>query len=71
MAATLLELNKVQKDYRMRSYGRVIRTHKALDNLSFEGYFPSVTEIFNISDRIGAMILLAHFNNFMGDEYRP
>ena len=36
MAATLLELNKVQKDYRMRSYGRVIRTHKALDNLSFK-----------------------------------
>ena len=36
MAATLLELNKVQKDYRMRSYGRVIRTHKALDNLTFK-----------------------------------
>ncbi len=36
MAATLLELNKVQKDYRMRSYGRIIRTHKALDNLSFK-----------------------------------
>ena len=36
MAATLLELNDVQKDYRIRSYGRVIRTHKALDNLSFK-----------------------------------
>tara|TARA_B100000579_G_scaffold128081_1_gene103290 strand:- start:718 stop:1689 length:972 start_codon:yes stop_codon:yes gene_type:complete len=36
MAATLLELKDVQKDYRMRSYGRVIRTHKALDNLSFK-----------------------------------
>ena len=36
MAATLLELKDVQKDYRIRSYGRVIRTHKALDNLSFK-----------------------------------
>ena len=42
-----------------------------LNNLSFEGYFPSVTKIFNISERIRAMILLAHLNNFMGDEYRP
>ena len=42
-----------------------------LDNFSFEEYFPNVTEKFNISDRIGAMILLAHFINFMGDEYRP
>ena len=40
-----------------------------LDNLSFEGYFLNVTEIFDISDWIGAMILLAHFNNFMGGEY--
>ena len=39
--------------------------------VSFEGYFPNVTEILNISERIGAMILLTHFNNFMGEEYSP
>ena len=36
MAATLLELNNVQKDYHIREYGRVIRTHKALNKLSFK-----------------------------------
>ena len=36
MAATLLELNEVQKDYHIREYGRVIRTHKALNKLSFK-----------------------------------
>ena len=36
MAATLLELNNVQKDYHIREYGRVISTHKALNKLSFK-----------------------------------
>ena len=36
MANTLLELDGVQKDYRIRSFGRVIRTTKALDKLSFK-----------------------------------
>ena len=33
---SLLELNEVQKDYRIRSFGRVIRTTKALDKLSLK-----------------------------------
>ena len=36
MANTLLELDGVKKDYRIRSFGRVIRTTKALDKLSFK-----------------------------------
>ena len=36
MANSLLELDKVQKDYRIRSFGRVIRTTKALDKLSLK-----------------------------------
>ena len=36
MAATLLELKDVQKDYHIRKYGRVIRTYNALNNLSFK-----------------------------------
>ena len=35
MATTLLELNEVQKDYRIRRFGRVIRTSNALNKLSF------------------------------------
>ena len=35
MATTLLELKKVQKDYRIRRFGRVIRTSNALNKLSF------------------------------------
>jgi len=35
MAASLLELNEVQKDYRIRRFGRVIRTSNALNKLSF------------------------------------
>ena len=41
-----------------------------LYKLSSKGYFSNVTEILNISERMGAMILLAHFNNFMGDDHR-
>ena len=36
MAATLLELKEVQKDYHIRQYGRVIRTYNALNKLSFK-----------------------------------
>ena len=36
MANSLLELDEVQKDYRIRSFGRVIRTTKALDKLSLK-----------------------------------
>tara|TARA_B100000029_G_scaffold59997_1_gene53991 strand:+ start:93 stop:1058 length:966 start_codon:yes stop_codon:yes gene_type:complete len=36
MAKTLLELNEVQKDYHIRQYGKVIRSHKALNKLSFK-----------------------------------
>ncbi|MDE0741151.1 MAG: ABC transporter ATP-binding protein [Candidatus Poseidoniia archaeon] len=36
MANSLLELDEVQKDYRIRSFGRVIRTTKALNKLSFK-----------------------------------
>ena len=36
MAATLLELKEVQKDYNIRQYGRVIRTYNALNKLSFK-----------------------------------
>ena len=36
MAATLLELKDVQKDYHIRKYGRVIRTYNALNKLSFK-----------------------------------
>ena len=36
MAATLLELKDVQKDYQIREYGRVVRTYNALNNLSFK-----------------------------------
>ncbi len=36
MAITLLELNEVQKDYHIRQYGKVIRSHKALNKLSFK-----------------------------------
>ena len=36
MAATLLELKDVQKDYHIREYGRVVRTYNALNNLSFK-----------------------------------
>jgi len=36
VANSLLELDKVQKDYRIRSFGRVIRTTKALDKLSLK-----------------------------------
>ena len=35
MATTLLELKEVQKDYRIRRFGRVIRTSNALNKLSF------------------------------------
>jgi ABC-2 type transport system ATP-binding protein len=35
MAASLLELNEVQKDYRIRRFGRVIRSSNALNKLSF------------------------------------
>ena len=35
MTASLLELNEVQKDYRIRRFGRVIRTSNALNKLSF------------------------------------
>ena len=41
-----------------------------LYKLSLKGYFCDVTEILNISERMGAMILLAYFNNFMGDDHR-
>ena len=36
MANSLLEFDEVQKDYRIRSFGRVIRTTKALNKLSFK-----------------------------------
>ena len=36
MAASLLELNEVRKDYRIRKYGRVVKTYNALNNLSFK-----------------------------------
>ena len=36
MAATLLELKEVQKDYHIHRYGRVIRTYNALNKLSFK-----------------------------------
>tara|TARA_B110001454_G_scaffold48375_1_gene47703 strand:- start:1186 stop:2163 length:978 start_codon:yes stop_codon:yes gene_type:complete len=36
VANSLLELDEVQKDYRIRSFGRVIRTTKALNKLSFK-----------------------------------
>lgn len=36
MVNSLLELDEVQKDYRIRSFGRVIRTTKALNKLSFK-----------------------------------
>jgi|TARA_B110000438_G_scaffold120890_1_gene118044 ABC-type multidrug transport system ATPase subunit len=36
VANSLLELDEVQKDYRIRSFGRVIRTTKALDKLSLK-----------------------------------
>ncbi|HJM17074.1 MAG TPA: ABC transporter ATP-binding protein [Candidatus Poseidoniia archaeon] len=36
MAASLLELNGVRKDYRIRKYGRVVKTYNALNNLSFK-----------------------------------
>ncbi|MDC0526611.1 ABC transporter ATP-binding protein [Euryarchaeota archaeon] len=36
MASSLLELVEVQKDYRIRSFGRVVRTTKALDKLSLK-----------------------------------
>ena len=36
MANSLLELEEVQKDYRIRNFGRVIRTSKALNKLSFK-----------------------------------
>lgn len=36
MAATLLELKDVEKEYRFRRFGRVVRTHKALNKLSFK-----------------------------------
>ncbi|HIF36996.1 MAG: ABC transporter ATP-binding protein [Methanobacteriota archaeon] len=36
MANSLLELDEVQKDYRIRSFGRVIRTTKALNKLSLK-----------------------------------
>jgi len=36
MAASLLELNEVRKDYRIRKYGRVVRTYNALNKLSFK-----------------------------------
>jgi len=35
MAASLLELNEVQKDYRIRRFGRVVRSSNALNKLSF------------------------------------
>jgi len=35
MAASLLELNEVQKDYRIRRFGRIIRSSNALNKLSF------------------------------------
>ena len=35
MTANLLELNEVHKDYRIRRFGRVIRTSNALNKLSF------------------------------------
>ena len=35
MATNLLELKEVQKDYRIRRFGRVIRTSNALNKLSF------------------------------------
>jgi ABC-2 type transport system ATP-binding protein len=36
VANSLLELDEVQKDYRIRSFGRVIRTTKALNKLSLK-----------------------------------
>ena len=36
MTASLLELNEVRKDYRIRKYGRVVKTYNALNNLSFK-----------------------------------
>ena len=36
MAASLLELNQVRKDYHIRKYGRVVRTYNALNELSFK-----------------------------------
>jgi ABC-2 type transport system ATP-binding protein len=35
MAVSLLELNEVQKDYRIRRFGRVVRSSNALNKLSF------------------------------------
>ena len=49
----------------------LLYTGVILHNLSLEGYFSNVTEILNISERKGAMILLAHLNNFMVDDHRP
>ena len=49
----------------------LLNTGVTLHNLSLKGYFSNVTVILNISERKGAMILLAHLNHFMGYDHRP
>ena len=42
-----------------------------MDNFSFVGYLPRLIEVFNTSERTGAMRSIEHFSDFVREEYLP